>query len=104
MSVVVNDIQLAARKLEELVLLAGSAESAFEKAAAYSATMALVGQFEAIEEELDNYLMENVGRVKWGVAAALGYDIDNGLPASNHLSYARGAVGTIKGLIRDRNL
>lgn len=101
MSIVVNDMNLAAKKLGELVGLAGEAESEFEKAAIFAAVTVIVTEFENKEEELDSYLLENLERVRWHTSAALGYDIDNGHDKSQHLSWARGAVGTLRGLISD---
>ena len=95
-----NNPILVAKKLESLIELARLAESEFEKAATFAATEALVRQFRDEEDQFDAYALEQVSKIRWGVAAALGYDIDNGHPKTQHIVSAMGAASTLLDVLK----
>ena len=90
-----NDPILVAKKLASLVDLARLADSEFEKATVFAATESLVRKFQDEEDQFDAYALEQVSKIRWGVAAALGYDIDNGHPKDHHIVSALGAASTL---------
>ena len=95
-----NDPILVAKKLESLIDLARLADSEFEKAAVFAATESLVRKFQDEEDEFDSYALEKVSQIRWGVAAALGYDIDNGHPKDHHIVSAMSAASTLLDVLK----
>lgn len=94
-----NDPLLAVTKLEELIELSKCAATPFEKAAVYAATQALDAQFQENSEEFDSYALEKVESTRWSICAAVGYDTTNGHSKNDHISWALGAVSTLKDVL-----
>jgi hypothetical protein len=97
-----NDPKILAARLDDLAKLASIAETDFEKAAIYAATRAIVAQFDEVEDEFDEYLLEKLTAGAWHINAAIGYDIDNGHDRSHHVSAAYGQISTLKSLLSKR--
>lgn len=95
-----NDPILVAKKLASLVDLARLADSEFEKATVFAATESLVRKFQDEEDQFDAYALEQVSKIRWCVAAALGYDIDNGHPKDHHIVSALGAASTLLDVLK----
>ena len=95
-----NDPILVAEKLASLIDLARLADSEFEKAAVFAATETLFQKFQDEEDQFDAYALEKVSQIRWGIAAALGYDIDNGHPKDHHIVSALGAASTLLDVLK----
>jgi hypothetical protein len=94
--IAVNSASLVLSKLSELVDLAFSAGSDFEKAAVFSATTTLIGMLETEFDDTRAHAMENVERLRWSICAMVGYDIDNGHDNDRHKSWAHAAVTALE--------
>ncbi len=88
------DISLLTQRLDELVELATTASSGFEKAAVYGAAKALERELETAQDagKINVYRWEKAYEAVFHLCAALGYEEDNGHSASMHHSWARGAI------------
>jgi hypothetical protein len=99
----VNDYNIALDNLETIVSEARGARAFVERAALYGAMRALTDDLTKFVDEQRNeygYAHENVGRVRWHLAAALGFDITNNLDESHHRSGALGAISTLRNVLK----
>lgn len=94
-----NSIPLALDLLEGQISMAYQANTDFEKAAVFAATITLVKDLEAEIGETNPYALENLERARWHTCAIVGYDVDNGHDASMHRSWASSAVKTLRDLL-----
>lgn len=92
------DISLLTQRLDELVELATTASSGFEKAAVYGAAKALEREFEVARDagKINFYYWEKTYDAVFHLCAAIGYEEDNGHSASKHHSWARGAIMSLE--------
>ena len=97
-----NDPMLAASNLENLLQLAKSASTPFEKASVFSATHTIANQFEEYANK-DGYLLEKVTKARWHISAIVGYDITNGHSLDQHIVWATGAINTLKDVIKENS-
>lgn len=91
-----NSVPHTLTKLEDLIGLAGRANTDFEKTAVFAASAPLIAFIEAEAEERYPDALENVERLRWSLAASVGYEIDNGHAASQHRSWAYAAVVALR--------
>lgn len=89
-------------ELSDLIELAREAESGFEKAAVFAAVDAIDQMFRRDDESFGGYTLEKVGKVRRHLAAALGYDVDNGYDSESHIVWAMGALSTLQNLLERR--
>lgn len=96
---VVNDIGLWMRNLEMLLQESRNAETVVERSALYAAARALIID---VDEHIEDgqigdpaYLAQKTTELFWHIGALLGFDIDNGLPRTQHYSSGLGALGTL---------
>lgn len=97
-----NDPLLLATKLSELVDLARAAETPFERAAVFAATESIASRFRSPDESFSGYQLEKVGQARSHIAAAVGYDIDNGHDRDAHIGWAIGAINNLKNQLERR--
>lgn len=95
-----TDPILLAEKLEQLASIARDAKTDFEKAAVFAAASAIAQKFEADEDNFSSYVLENVQKARWGISAAVGYDVTNGHDTTHHVVSALGAAGTLKDVLK----
>ena len=88
-----NDPQLALNKLYDLSRAAIKASSETEKAAIFSAVQLLTND---LDKHVPDYLGEQLERIRWSISAIVGYDRNNGHSHEQHLSWALGAIDTLK--------
>jgi hypothetical protein len=88
-----NDPQLGLNKFSDLGKAAVQASSEADRAAIFAAVHILTA---SLDECVPEYLGENIERVRWSISAILGYDINNGHDQDQHLSWALGAIGTLR--------
>jgi hypothetical protein len=93
--ILMNDPQLALNKLSDLGRAAVQASSEADRAAIFAAVHILTASLDE-DECVPEYLAENIERVRWSISAILGYDIDNGHDQVQHLSWALGAIDTLR--------
>lgn len=91
-----NSIPHTLAKLEDLIGLAGRANTDFEKAAVFAAAVPLIAFIEAEAEHGFSDALENVERLRWHLAASVGYEVDNGHAASQHRSWAHAAAVALR--------
>lgn len=97
-----NDPLLYADKFEELVRLAADAETPFERAAIFAATLAIAREFDGREDEFGAYALEKVSQARGHICSAIGYDVTNGHSADQHRVWALGAIGTLRNVLEKR--
>ena len=90
-----NDPRLALNKLSELCTAAVQASSEADRAAIFAAVHILTDSLDK-DECIPEYLGENIERVRWSISAILGYDITHGHDQTQHLSWALGAIDTLR--------
>jgi hypothetical protein len=88
-----NDPQLALNKLSDLGKAAVQASSEADRAAIFAAVHTLT---DSLDECAPEYLGEKIEQVRWSISAILGYDISNGHDQDQHLSWALGAIDTLR--------
>jgi hypothetical protein len=99
-----NDPKLAIAKIEEI--LTKSMEWEFSsRLGAYATIMRLIDELSEHAETAENidkgYCSEKIVALKWHVGAIFGFDIDNGHPVSQHLSWAVSAIQTLRRIFQD---
>lgn len=94
-----NNPHLFADKLIDLVQLAAQAETAFEKAAVFSAAELLTLKFLTNVDRFHADVLEVVTDLRWNISAALGYDIDNGFGKQKHIEWAVEEASNLKLLL-----
>lgn len=97
-----NDPRVTAAALSELISELKNAHSVVERAALFSAIRLLCADFlNADDEEVNGYIKEKAGQIRWHSAAALGFDIDNGHSAQDHRVWALGALSSLEDSLPD---
>lgn len=101
-----NSPKLAVERLNEIVKACHGDSELFERAALYSAARFLLDDirmhFMLEEGRIDSYMSEKIQSARWHIAAALGFDIDNGHDAGQHRVWALGQLDTLSNLIAER--
>lgn len=102
-----NDVGLVIRSVERLIKECGRNDmSEAEKAGLYAGLRILCKDLELfVEESLQNdgYAHEKLGQVEWHVGAALGFDITNGHPKTQHISWAYGGLNSFESVVSRRS-
>lgn len=99
-----NDVKLTLKNLEQVITESRGDLSFIEKAGLYGALKALVSDISTfINEDRGghSYASENLERIRWSVAAVLGYDITNGHDESQHRVWALGAISTLSDVLEE---
>lgn len=98
-----NDVQLVIQAVERLIKECGRDDmSEAEKAGLFAGLRILCKDLEMfVEERLhnDGYAHEKLGQLEWHVGAALGFDITNGHPKTQHISWAYGSLNTFRSVV-----
>ena len=96
------DIGVAVEKFEELIELAEQAESRFEKAAVFAATVTLSERFVGEDEwrygliDVNPSYLTAVEEARYNICAAVGYDLTQVPDARTYLERASATVGDMK--------
>ncbi len=99
-----NDWKLALENLDALIKETGTNLPLAGRSGVYAAVRIILTDLTShiVAERSDahgaaiehGYANEQIAKIKWHVGAALGFDVDNGHDASQHRSWAYGALGT----------
>ena len=102
-----NDAALVIRSVERLIKECGRNDmSEAEKAGLFAGLRVHCKDLEIfVEENLDNdgYAREKLGQLEWHIGAALGFDITNGHPTTQHVSWAYGSLSSFESVISRRS-
>ncbi|WP_148715026.1 hypothetical protein [Chitinolyticbacter meiyuanensis] len=90
-----NDVKFVLQKLRRLMDMARDADDDFERAAAYAASMRVLDDLRAESQGRES---ESFERLRWSLAAILGYDVTNDYDNSQHFVWALGAFDVIERL------
>lgn len=90
------NIPLAINRLENLIDLAASAKSEFEKAAIYAAATTLTMLFQAAADAKELKVGMDLEMIRWGICAAIGYDTLYEGGAEGALEVASVSLGNLK--------
>lgn len=101
-----NDPKLAVEQLREIAAVSERDAPLPERAALYSAARFLLddirAHFTPEAGRIDGYMSEKIHKSRWHIAAALGFDIDNGHDDTQHRVWAFGQLDTLASLISER--
>lgn len=101
-----NSPKLAVERLYEIVKDCHRHSELSERAALYSTARFLLDDirkhFTPEEGRIDSHMSEKIHNVQWHIAAALGFDIDNGHDDGQHRVWALGQLNTLSDLIAER--
>ena len=98
-----NDWRLLVDAINEMIAAARPDLSIVERAGLYGGATQLLSQIEKWIRATapDAYCFEKIGKVRWHMGAALGFDIDNRHSADQHRAWAYGHLGSLKNQIGD---
>ena len=95
-----QQVEFLLQRLDEIVSATGKPLSLPERAALWSAVCEcdrVVGAFIDKSRAIDTgYAHEKLGEVLWHTGAALGFDLDNGHPARQHVAWAMGSMESLQ--------
>ena len=98
-----NDPKLTVAALTDIITASEPSELSLpERCALLAAGRVLLGDIREHVDLLtpeDGYAKEKIGQVRWHLGAALGFDVDNGQPPSQHRSFALGSLDTLESLL-----
>lgn len=98
-----NDWKITASALEEIVVAARRNLPIAERCALYAGLSTLLNDIEEyFDGKVDGYMSEKMLKLRWSVAANLGFDITNGHDEKSHTSWALGQLGTLRGLLSEK--
>jgi len=102
-----NDLAFSLSLLDSIYKEARRDDMTFaERAGLYAATSTMYGEFRKYiteERNKDGYAFEKLGKYKWHIGAALGFDITNGHDKSQHLVWALGDLSTLRKVLTEGN-
>lgn len=90
------NIPLAINRLENLIDLAASAKSEFEKAAIYAAATTLTMLFQAAADAQSLKVGMDLELIRWGICGSLGYDTQYESGADGGLKVASASLRNLK--------